>query len=99
MQSKSNANSAQEPTLVLNPKTGRYINLTPLFNYLNEMEGTTVPGGSGAQSVAHNIKQAYRLITTTPIDPETQTPGHVSSVVADLFALEDVFINLTEFKS
>lgn len=87
------------PLLVLNPHNGRFINLSPLMAYLHEQENTSLPNCTGAANVCHNIKAAYRLISTTPIDVATSDPGHVANVVADLFALEDVFANLTEYKS
>lgn len=88
-----------EPLMIQNPHNGRFINLAPLMAYLHEQENTNLTPASGPANVCFNLKAAYRLIATTPVDSSSVDPGHVASVVADLFTLEDVFSKLTEYKS
>lgn len=64
--------------------------------YLQQQQGTTLANQSGAANVCQNLKAAYRLISTTPLNVDLHDPERVAAVVNDLFELEDVFAELAQ---
>ncbi len=84
----------KQPILVENPHTGQTVNVGPLMMYLQQQQGSTLTGQGGAANICQNLKAAYRLISTTPLNVDLHDPERVAAVVNDLFELEDVFAEI-----
>ena len=78
--------------LVRNPKTGKYIDLNPLWEILNEQYGTVT-------EVAEVIDNAIRYISlwVTPDDGGVYVDDHRAAIY-NLYCLRDAFRDMVKFK-
>jgi len=80
----------QEPILVKNPHTGRYINVAPLFDTLDQMGDT--PSGSPL-ALRKIISRIIRQVNLSWDGDATDQ----KNVNYDLYQLEDMFGAMAEF--
>lgn len=85
-------NQPNAPQLVLNPFSQRYINIQPLFHYLNELRHD-----SPAQ-VGEKLEATIRFVSLYHDTEETDSL-ELKNTLGFLFEMKDLFSNLAEFKS
>jgi len=86
-----NSKSENTPQLVLNPFSQRYVNIQPLFKYLNEKRRD-----SPAQ-VEERIEATIRFVSLFHDTAETDSM-ELKNTLGFLFEIKDVFSKLAEYK-
>jgi hypothetical protein len=83
---------APEPMLVLNPVTGRYVNVAPLFEAINEYFS------GDFRYAANNIDEAIEHFVCTANDNTASSPITFANHMYYLFKLRNAIRKVTEFK-
>jgi len=82
----------QTPMLVANPKTGKYIDLNPLWEILNEQYGTVT---DLAQAIDNDIR--YISLSAVPDDQSFCSFDHQNAIF-NLYRIRDAFRDMVKFK-
>ena len=85
---------SSEAIWVAHPKTGRQINVAPLFNALDEFDRE--PTSSIASGGLDVVRQIIRTLNITVHDPQFTSPVYIANLYQDLHRLEDMFAEMTE---
>ena len=85
----------QEPILVQDPYTGRFVNILPLFKLVHEIQ---IDDGFG--SIVNDIDRVIRIFSLSmPIGNEEVNGRDFSNSLCSLYNLKDAFDAITEYKS
>ena len=83
---------APEPMLVLNPVTGRYVNVAPLFEAINDHFN------GDFRYAANNIDEAIEHFVCTANDSTASSPMDFANHLFCLYKLRNAIRDVTEFK-
>jgi len=83
----------KEPILVINPNTGRHVNVAPLFDAMRDVDGKRPDSVSNLKDA---VSRTIRHVNLNGSDENT-VPGALKTVTFDLYLLEDMFTAMSEY--